>query len=259
VPSPLALLDGGTVAVIGLASIAVVRILRRRTARADAARSAAVRRYSTLRLDEAMEAERVRTDALLHDSVLTTLLSASAAATPDAEALAARMAGNALRIISEQTSSALSDTLVPFAAAIAAAGPRLMPASELVDFHLADAAGVLVPEAVGEALVSATRQAVANSVKHAGPFAARIVRATPWGADGIRVTIRDDGRGFDVAAIPVERLGVRVSIVERVRRVGGHAEIRSAPGRGTTVVLTWPAAAAQRSEEAVPDRAAVPA
>jgi chemotaxis protein histidine kinase CheA len=39
-----------------------------------------------------------------------------------------------------------------------------------------------------------------------------------------------------------ERLGVRRSITERVEDWGGSASVQSAPGEGTTVCLSWPAA-----------------
>ena len=33
---------------------------------------------------------------------------------------------------------------------------------------------------------------------------------------------------------------MRVSIIERMSSAGGHAEVESAPGEGTTVTLRWP-------------------
>ena len=41
--------------------------------------------------------------------------------------------------------------------------------------------------------------------------------------------------------IPEERLGVRVSIIERMLGVGGVATVESQPGDGTVVTITWPA------------------
>jgi signal transduction histidine kinase len=60
--------------------------------------------------------------------------------------------------------------------------------------------------------------------------------------------ISDDGRGFDADAVPADRLGLRVSIRERVDAVGGSASVRSTPGGGTVVVLEW-APGAVRAEE----------
>ena len=50
--------------------------------------------------------------------------------------------------------------------------------------------------------------------------------------------VRDRGRGFDPAAVAEDRLGVRDSIVDRMERHGGTAEVRSTPGEGTEVRLS---------------------
>jgi signal transduction histidine kinase len=54
----------------------------------------------------------------------------------------------------------------------------------------------------------------------------------------IQIFVRDRGPGFDPAAIPDDRRGVRESIVGRMERHGGHAAIRAAEGGGTEVELT---------------------
>jgi signal transduction histidine kinase len=53
------------------------------------------------------------------------------------------------------------------------------------------------------------------------------------------IEVGDSGAGFDLDAIPTERLGVRVSILERVASSGGRATIDTAPGRGTVLTLAW--------------------
>jgi signal transduction histidine kinase len=53
----------------------------------------------------------------------------------------------------------------------------------------------------------------------------------------LQVFVRDRGPGFDPAAIPPDRRGVRESIVGRMERHGGRATITSAPGAGTEVEL----------------------
>jgi signal transduction histidine kinase len=96
-----------------------------------------------------------------------------------------------------------------------------------------------VPAAVAEAIVSAAVQAMVNSVNHAGgPEVPRSIEVRM--SDGaLSVAVADEGRGFAMADIPSQRLGVRVSILERVRTVGGTARIRSAPGKGTRIELGW--------------------
>jgi signal transduction histidine kinase len=60
----------------------------------------------------------------------------------------------------------------------------------------------------------------------------------------IQVFVRDRGPGFGRAEVPADRRGVRDSIVGRMARHGGRAEIHSAPGAGTEVELTMPRDAA---------------
>jgi signal transduction histidine kinase len=52
--------------------------------------------------------------------------------------------------------------------------------------------------------------------------------------------VRDEGPGFDVNVVRAKGgLGL-VSIRERARLVGGHAEISSAPGDGATILVRVP-------------------
>ena len=88
------------------------------------------------------------------------------------------------------------------------------------------------------ALVVAAREALINVAKHAGsPTATLYAEAAE---DEVLVTVRDRGSGFDPSAVPAGRHGVSDSIVDRVRRAGGRATIRSAPGAGTEVELVLP-------------------
>ena len=89
-----------------------------------------------------------------------------------------------------------------------------------------------------EALVQAVREAVLNAAKHSGdPKLSVYVEA---GGDQIAVFVRDRGRGFALDTIPEDRYGVRESVVARMRRHGGDAEIRTSAGAGTEVRLTLP-------------------
>jgi signal transduction histidine kinase len=94
-------------------------------------------------------------------------------------------------------------------------------------------------------MASAVREAVANVASHAGTGEAWVeVSLTASGADaaapgGVQVTVRDAGTGFDPARVDPARLGLRRSITERLADCGGQAFIRSAPGQGTLVSLSW--------------------
>jgi signal transduction histidine kinase len=229
--------DALGLAVIAGALIAFVRTLRRRARRADAAELRARGLFESSRRHAAIVEERVRTDALLHDTVLATLL---AAAGRDAVDRTVLMARSALDIVSGTVDhpESRSET-VRFDTAVTAAGNELAPMRGLVRLDLAEARAVQLPSAVAETIVAAMLQALSNSITHAGPSAIRTATAAATTHGGLRITVRDDGCGFDPTRMAPGQLGVRVSILERMRQVGASAEIRSAPGAGTTVLLEW--------------------
>jgi signal transduction histidine kinase/phage shock protein PspC (stress-responsive transcriptional regulator) len=84
-------------------------------------------------------------------------------------------------------------------------------------------------------LVLAAREAMVNAAKHSG--ADQVDVYAEMGAATAEVFVRDRGRGFDETTVPDDRLGVRNSILARMRRHGGTADIRTRPGEGTEVRL----------------------
>jgi signal transduction histidine kinase len=86
-------------------------------------------------------------------------------------------------------------------------------------------------------LAAAAREAITNARKHAG--ASRIVVYLEERAGGALVTIKDDGCGADPDTIR-PRLGLSVSIRARLARLGGTAQIETAPGEGFLVALILP-------------------
>ncbi len=87
-------------------------------------------------------------------------------------------------------------------------------------------------------IVHAAGEALTNAAKHADTGKVDVFAEVGVGA--VDVFVRDRGRGFDQAAIGADRYGVRHSIIDRMQRHGGTAEIRSAPGEGTEVRLHLP-------------------
>ena len=70
----------------------------------------------------------------------------------------------------------------------------------------------------------------------------------------LALSVRDDGRGFDVEAVR-RRAGAGgsrglVGMEERVALVGGSLELRSLPGKGTVMLATFPLDAADRQRAA---------
>lgn len=94
----------------------------------------------------------------------------------------------------------------------------------------------LTPEL--DALVAATREALVNAAKHSG--ADRVDVFVEVSSGRVQVFVRDRGRGFAIADIGDDRLGLRRSIIERMARFGGRAHIRSTPGEGTEIELDMP-------------------
>jgi signal transduction histidine kinase len=54
----------------------------------------------------------------------------------------------------------------------------------------------------------------------------------------LRVEVRDDGAGFDVASI--EHGSGLVNMRDRLSAVGGELRTESSPGRGARIVITIP-------------------
>lgn len=237
----LATLDSVYSFLLGEAIVIMIVVIRGAASGVDAAQQNALERYTHAVREHAIGAERVQVDAIVHDSVLTTLLSAARAYTAEAKALAATMAENAIGFLRDAVAAApdtdvtVHDSVV--ASRIADAAGELSPP---VPVAVTGEGGLIVPFVAAEALYSATVQAMLNSLQHAGGPAVRRRVDIRTSAAGIRIEIVDDGPGFDPAAVPQERLGVRVSIVERLASAGGLATVVSAPGEGTRVTLHWP-------------------
>jgi signal transduction histidine kinase len=93
--------------------------------------------------------------------------------------------------------------------------------------------GEVALDDAGNAVALACQEAAVNAARHSGATRVSIyVEAEPH---EITAFVRDQGRGFDRAAVPVDRRGISESIVGRMRRVGGTATITTAPGEGTEV------------------------
>lgn len=90
-----------------------------------------------------------------------------------------------------------------------------------------------------ESLLAAAREAMLNAARHAGGAVSVYLET---GRRGIELSVTDRGPGFALNEIPEDRLGVRESILGRMRRAGGSAAVRPGPGgTGTEILLTLPA------------------
>jgi signal transduction histidine kinase len=241
-----ALLDSIYAALLGCVILTIAAMLRRAAGAVDAAQAAALRGYERGVREHLGEAERVEIDALVHDSVLTTLLAAANARTPESKRLAAQMARDALGHLSATRPApmALPGRQTDASALLTRARSAAASIAHPPSFHIGAPLGAKLPENVAEALLAATVQAMRNSAQHAG--GAEVARTVTFtglggsGSEGVRIEIADDGAGFDTARVAPRRLGLATSIVQRVEMVGGRAEVESSPGAGCRITLSWP-------------------
>lgn len=237
----IATLDVVYAVILGGATLMIITLLRQAAATVDQAQATALDRYANAVRQHATEVERVQVDAIVHDSVLTTLLSAARADTPSAQQLAAQMASNAMQYLKDAESSPPDDDGVVSMTDLA---ERIHASSSEVGARFAIEGGPLSDAEISahsaEAVHSAAVQAMLNSAQHGGTDPAiRRWLDTRVTADGVfTVEVGDTGVGFDRSSIPTARLGLRVSIVERVMNAGGHVRIESSPGNGTVITIS---------------------
>jgi signal transduction histidine kinase len=109
------------------------------------------------------------------------------------------------------------------------------------DSHIrirAELSEVDLPAPVQLLCYQVAREAVMNAVKHSG--ADMITLTLGEAEDGARLSIADDGAGFDVEqGSPEGHFGLTM-MRERAQVAGGSFRIESTPGEGTTVIAEFP-------------------
>jgi len=93
------------------------------------------------------------------------------------------------------------------------------------------------PIQVEETLYRIAQEALHNVVKHASARQVRLEVGRV--ADGVRLRVIDDGRGFDPSGVPDGHLGI-TGMRSRAERLGGRLTVSSAAGRGTTIEVVVP-------------------
>ncbi len=199
------------------------------------------RRYQDEQVSRIRETERADIAAHLHDSVLQTLALIQRTDDPQRVTLLARAQERELRTWLYGGTKGSRETL---AAAI----------REVVD-EVEDLHGVPVElvatgdrpfDECGQVLVQATREALLNAVRHGAPPVTVYLEVGPR---LVEVFVRDRGEGFDLDTIPDDRLGVRESIIGRMKRHGGRARIRRLED-GTEVSIQLPVEPAEPRPQA---------
>jgi signal transduction histidine kinase len=236
------LLVAETIVVAGL-----VTVIRGGARQADTIVAAGLETERQIRAEEARRADEREQHRQLHDTVLSTLTMVAAGAFAERSAALTAQADRDLRVLqglegAPAAAGALGGSGGP-------AGPEqltdLSPRLERAAAGADDLAvrlnlvPVTLPSPVADQLVACVGEALRNVEQHAGTGEAEVTvtGGTGWAV----VKISDRGRGFDPAATPPSRRGIRESITGRMLAAGGRAAIASRPGAGTTVTVSWPA------------------
>ena len=204
---------------------------------ADARRRALLIR---LRTDASRARARRRADNFIHDRILSVLKTV-----PATSAGVAQLRAGAREALADlDTAAAEPDESSARSSELLAALTRRLRAIGGDDVVISDSItkDLNLPQETAQALIDAAAEALRNSLTHAaGPDRGPIARtaALRSDADGITITVSDDGRGFDPERAPISRHGVSGSIITRMRDAQGQARIDSSPGAGTTVTLSW--------------------
>jgi signal transduction histidine kinase len=203
-----------------------------------------VRELSDERRERIRSQERAEIAAHVHDSVLHTLtLIQRSVDDPKQVAKLARAQERALR----GWLYGQADNTGTFHAAV----ERM--AAEVEEAHGAPIDVVVVGDrALDERLaaeLAAAREAMVNAAKYGDGAPISVYAEVEQ--DAVTVFVKDRGPGFDQDAVPDDRLGIKHSIVGRMQRHGGWAEVKSIEGDGTEVRLTMPIAQAPRAGDGV--------
>jgi signal transduction histidine kinase len=240
----LAFEDAVMVALFSSVMITLVQLSLQAARKQDAA--ASIAEDAAVRSAMAASARRSRTvyESFAHDDVLGTLLAASR----NVEGGAGESVKSALRALRKL--DAFHDLHTPELALTAPQLEALLRASVLtteqpfeVRYEGSPVEAASTPANVSNALAEALREALRNSELHAtrtdGKSVTRHCRAT-IGPTSVTIEVTDDGNGFDLRKIGVDRLGVRVSILRRINSIpGAAATVRSSRRHGTSVILAW--------------------
>jgi signal transduction histidine kinase len=194
--------------------------------------------------------ERSRLARDLHDSVTQSLFAASLKAeairrrwrptsdeardnVEDVERLARGALAEMRTLLMEMRPDALAEaslaTLLEQLAAATEGGSR-------VTVHLEVRGSAPLPRHVSVALFRIAQEALQNVNRHSGATEAWVM--LDMTADEVRLTVRDNGHGFDEATVTPEHFGLAM-MRERGEDAAVEVTVDSVPGSGTTVTAVW--------------------
>jgi signal transduction histidine kinase len=233
--------DGWLLAVEAIVVAGLMTVIRGGARQADAVVAAGLETERRIKSEEARRADEREQHRQLHDTVLSTLTMVAAGAFAGPSPALTAQAARDLRVLQGLEGAPAAPAVPGRPGPLTDLGPKLERAAASTD-DLAvrlKLVPVTLPSPVADQLVASVGEALRNVERHAGTGQADVI--VTGGAGWAVVKITDCGRGFDPAAIPPSRRGIRESITGRMLAAGGQAAIASRPGAGTTVTVSWPA------------------
>ena len=160
-PFAIAVEDASFATVLGVIICLTIGILRHAAAKVDAAADGAIAQYRDAAAETALSNERLRMDGLLHDSVMTALLTAAQSGSARERESSAELAGSAIARLDEQGRSRVE--LAPASVVELAARIRFTVTdghTPVVRIHSDAPAGLRLPGPVLRAVFEASTEAV---------------------------------------------------------------------------------------------------
>jgi signal transduction histidine kinase len=210
-------------------------------------RSSQQRQLLLARLVAAQEDERARIATDIHDDTVQAMVAAGIRL----ELVARRLTDPAQRAEMELLRATVADALTRLRTLLFELRPLTLDREGLAAalrehlervagpagpaWELDDRLGREPPAEVRVTLFRIAQEAIANALRHGRP--SRITLSLAEEGEGVRIAVRDDGRGFDPEQIEVAgpgHLGI-TAMTERASAAGGWCRVESAPGKGTLV------------------------
>jgi PAS domain S-box-containing protein len=200
---------------------------------------------------EAVATERTRLARDLHDAVTQTLFSATLIADvlPDIWGANEDEGKRRLEELRQLTRGALAEMrtllveLRPNALVEVPLSTLLRQLSEAltgrarIDIQASSEGERKLPPDVQVALYRIAQEALNNVVKYSKASQAAVLLHL---GDQVRLSVTDNGAGFDPASVTADHLGLKI-MSERSEAIGAKFSLYSEPGEGTQVTVTWPA------------------
>ncbi len=225
------------------------RQLEQRIAERTEELSAANERLREKATQDAVIAERTRLARDLHDAVTQTLFSTTLIADvlPDIWAMNPAEGKRRLEEVRQLTRGALAEmrtllvelrpnalTEIPLPILLRQLTEGLVSRARIIIQFNAEGACKLPPD-VQVGFYRIAQEALNNVVKHARASQAVVTLRL---CEPVRLTVADNGVGFDLSAVTADHLGLRI-MRERAEAIGARLSVYSEPGEGTQVSVVW--------------------